>query len=124
MEPRKKRPNYLPRLPREYYQADAVVHWSLPTFNRAKGWLNDRFHQQFRETMLHAQSRESILCPVYCLNATTPRRKQSAFNLSARHRQTTSAPSRLTNLRFQNKYRRKDQSMTYKTGAKPSRTAE
>lgn len=43
------RPGHLPRLPREYYQGDAVVHWTLPTFGRAKGWLTDAFHARFRE---------------------------------------------------------------------------
>jgi REP element-mobilizing transposase RayT len=58
---------YLPRLPREYYQADAVVHWSLPVSHRHRGWLSERFHGQFRELMLHAAAREGLLCPTYCL---------------------------------------------------------
>ena len=29
-EPNINRAFYLPRLPREYYQGDAVVHWTLP----------------------------------------------------------------------------------------------
>ncbi|MCI0535017.1 MAG: hypothetical protein L0Z50_07300 [Verrucomicrobiales bacterium] len=60
-------PDYLPRLPREYYQADAVVHWTQTTFDRAKGWLNDGFHARFRELMLHAAAREGLFCPIYCL---------------------------------------------------------
>jgi hypothetical protein len=27
----------LPRLPREYYLGDAIVHWTLPVFDRATG---------------------------------------------------------------------------------------
>lgn len=57
----------LPRLSREYYQADAVVFWTLTTFNRAKGWLTPAFHQTFRELMLHTAAREGLLCPIYCL---------------------------------------------------------
>jgi len=58
---------YLPRLPREYYQADAVVHWTLPISHRQQGWLTDPFHAAFRELMLHTADREGLLCPAYCL---------------------------------------------------------
>lgn len=58
---------YLPRLPREHYQGDAVVLWTLTLFDRAEGWLTPGFHHQFRELMFHATARESLLCPVYCL---------------------------------------------------------
>jgi REP element-mobilizing transposase RayT len=57
----------LPRLPREYYQGDAFVHWSLSTQDRATGWLSPTFHARFRELMLHAAAREGLFCPVYCL---------------------------------------------------------
>lgn len=57
----------LPRLPREYYQGDAVVHWNLPIALRATGWLTDAFHARFREVMLHAAAREGLCCPAYCL---------------------------------------------------------
>jgi len=57
----------LPRLPREYYQADAVVFWTLTVFDRAKGWLTTAFHQRFRELMLHAAARQGLVCPIYCL---------------------------------------------------------
>lgn len=57
----------LPRLPREHYQADAVVFWTLTTFDKTKGWLRPSFHQRFRELMLHAAAREGLLCPIYCL---------------------------------------------------------
>src|SRR5690349_9865678 len=55
------------RLPREYYQGDAVVHWTLTMFDNARGWLSDLFHFQFRELMLHAATREGLFCPAYCL---------------------------------------------------------
>ncbi len=58
---------YLPRLPREYYQGDAVVHWTMAVAMRGTGWLNDLFHARFREVMLHAAARESLFCPTYCL---------------------------------------------------------
>jgi REP element-mobilizing transposase RayT len=61
------RPFYLPRLPREYYQGDAVVHWTLPISKRKRGWLDDKTHSSFREIMLHASAREGLFCPVYCL---------------------------------------------------------
>jgi len=58
---------FLPRLPREYYQADAVVMWTLTTFDRAKGWLAPGFHHRFRELMFHTMAREGLACPIYCL---------------------------------------------------------
>ncbi|MBW8864948.1 MAG: hypothetical protein JF609_08510 [Verrucomicrobia bacterium] len=58
---------YLQRLPREYYQADAVVHWTMPVAMRGTGWLTDAFHAGFREVMLHAAAREGVFCPTYCL---------------------------------------------------------
>ena len=58
---------YLPRLEPEFYQGDAVIHWTLAVFNRGTGWLNAAFHARFREIMLHAAAREGLYCPVYCL---------------------------------------------------------
>jgi putative transposase len=57
----------LPRLPRAYYQGDAVVHWTQTTLDRLQGWLTPEFHLRFRELMLHAASREGLFCPMYCL---------------------------------------------------------
>jgi putative transposase len=59
--------HYLPRLPREYYQGDAVVHWTLTTWDRQQGWLDDRRHGRFRELLPHAAAREGLLCPAYVL---------------------------------------------------------
>lgn len=66
-EPDFNRPFYLPRLPREHYQGDAVVHWTLSVANRQQGWLDDSFHSSFRELVLHACIREGLFCPAYCL---------------------------------------------------------
>lgn len=58
---------YLPRLPREYYQGDSIVHWTLPIARRQQGWLNESMHAIFRELMLHTAAREGLFCPTYCL---------------------------------------------------------
>jgi putative transposase len=58
---------YLPRLPREHYQGDAVVHWTMPVAMRKTGWISETFHAHFREMMLHAAAREGLFCPTYCL---------------------------------------------------------
>ena len=55
----------LPRLPREYYQADAAVFWTLTVFDRAQGWLAPSFHQRFRELMLRTAAREGLLGPIF-----------------------------------------------------------
>src|SRR5438105_1418011 len=66
-EPNHDRSFYLPRLPREYYQGDAVVHWTLPVSHRRQDWLNESFHTSFRELLLHVAAREGLFCPIYCL---------------------------------------------------------
>ena len=58
---------FLPLLPREYYQGDAVVHWTLSIRRRAKNWLSPDIHRQFRELMFHSAAREGLACPIYCL---------------------------------------------------------
>jgi hypothetical protein len=58
---------YLPRLAPEFYQGDAVVHWTMPVSMRGTGWLGAAFHARFREIMLHAAVRQRLFCPVYCL---------------------------------------------------------
>ena len=52
-EPNVNRAFYLPRLPREYYRGDSVVHWTLPISHRRVGWLDERFHSVFRELVKH-----------------------------------------------------------------------
>ena len=59
--------HHLPRLPRPYYQAFALVHWTITLEERAKGWLDASFHAFFRELLLHAAAREALLCPAYVL---------------------------------------------------------
>ena len=66
-EPGLNRQFYLPRLPRQFYQGDAVVHWTLAVAKRGQGWLDQTFHAAFREMMFHAAAREGLLCPTYCL---------------------------------------------------------
>jgi REP element-mobilizing transposase RayT len=59
--------SYLRRLPKEHYQARAIVLWSMTIDGRRTGWLSDRLHLRFRELLLHVQHRESLLCPGYVL---------------------------------------------------------
>src|SRR5436309_10089980 len=59
--------HHLPRLPRRYYQAFAVVHWTITLEHRAVRWLDGPFHTQFRGLLLHAAAREALFCPVYVL---------------------------------------------------------
>jgi len=59
--------HYLPRLKREFYQADAVVFWTLSIEKREQGWLGKDVHAAFREMRLHASAREGLVCPAYCL---------------------------------------------------------
>jgi putative transposase len=66
-DPKTNRSFYLPRLPRIFYQSDAVVFWTFPISHREQGWLNDRFHSAFRELLLHTAAREHLFCPTYCL---------------------------------------------------------
>src|SRR5258706_15962251 len=44
-----------------------MVHWTQATFDRATGWLTEKFHAHFRELMLHAAARQGLFCPTYCL---------------------------------------------------------
>jgi REP element-mobilizing transposase RayT len=39
----------------------------MPIAWRGTGWLDETFHAQFREMMLHTAAREGLFCPVYCL---------------------------------------------------------
>jgi REP element-mobilizing transposase RayT len=39
----------------------------MSTYDRATGWLTEKFHARFRELMLHAAARERLFCPAYCL---------------------------------------------------------
>ena len=57
----------LPRLSAPFYQARAIVHWSMTIDGRARGWLDERFHYRFREILLHTMSSFHLACPAYCL---------------------------------------------------------
>jgi len=59
--------HHLTRLERSHYQAFAAVHWTMRIEPATPGWLTDRFHHEFRETVLHACVREQLVCPTYCL---------------------------------------------------------
>jgi REP element-mobilizing transposase RayT len=59
--------HHLPRLAPEFYRGFAVVHWTITLERRATGWLDEIFHLRFREYLLHAAARQSILCPAYVL---------------------------------------------------------
>ena len=57
----------LPRLDPAFYRGPAYVFWTYTLDGRATGWLNRRFYYEFRELMLHAQSRYMLSCPVFVL---------------------------------------------------------
>ncbi len=57
----------LPRLGREFYQGRAFVMWSHTMAGRATGWLNEAFHLQFRELLVHTCHRHELATPVYVL---------------------------------------------------------
>lgn len=59
--------HHLARLERSHYQAFAAVHWTMRVEPATPGWLDDRFHYEFREVLLHACVREKLACPTYCL---------------------------------------------------------
>ncbi|KLU06849.1 hypothetical protein RISK_001163 [Rhodopirellula islandica] len=59
--------DHLRRLPREYYQADAIVHWTISTFERERGWLTGVFLYRFRELLTHSLFRYGLACPLFCL---------------------------------------------------------
>ena len=61
-----KRHDYLKRLPREHYQGDAYVHWTLTTQDRSTGWLSPPFYYKFRELLTHTIFRYGLVCPIYC----------------------------------------------------------
>ena len=59
--------DHLRRLPREHYQADAIVHWSITILGRKRGWLSVPFLYRFRELLTHTMFRYGLACPVFCL---------------------------------------------------------
>jgi len=59
--------DHLRRLPRENYQGDAVVHWSMGIRDRKVGWLSPQFLYRFRELLTHTCFRYGLACPIFCL---------------------------------------------------------
>ncbi len=59
--------HHLFRLERSHYKSFAAVHWSMRVEPATPGWLDERFHFQFRELLTHTCLREKIFCPVYCV---------------------------------------------------------
>lgn len=59
--------DHLRRLPPEYYQGEAVVHWSLTIRDRRQGWLSAVFYYRFRELLTHTAFRYELACPIFCL---------------------------------------------------------
>ena len=58
--------DHLKRLPREHYQGQAYVHWSLTIEDRHTGWLSPTFYYRFREILTHTMFRYRLVCPIYC----------------------------------------------------------
>jgi REP element-mobilizing transposase RayT len=58
--------DYLKRLPAEYYQGHAYVHWSMTIEGRKQGWLVPIFYYKFREILTHTLFRYGLRCPIYC----------------------------------------------------------
>jgi putative transposase len=61
------RKSKLPRLPPDWYRGGAAVIWTHTIEQRAKGWLDAAFHARFREVLVHAGARYSLVCPAYVL---------------------------------------------------------
>ena len=57
----------LRRLAPNFYRGAAWVHWSMVLDDRQKGWLDEVFHLQVREMLLHTLAKYNLICPVYCL---------------------------------------------------------
>jgi REP element-mobilizing transposase RayT len=57
---------HLLRLPDEYYQGQAYIHWTMTTRDRQTGWLVPIFYYKFREVLTHTVFRYGLTCPIYC----------------------------------------------------------
>lgn len=60
------RNDHLKRLPKEHYQGQAYVHWSMTMANRKTGWLIPILYYKFREILTHTAFRYGICPPIYC----------------------------------------------------------
>ncbi|TWU18848.1 hypothetical protein Poly21_10150 [Allorhodopirellula heiligendammensis] len=59
--------DHLKRLPRQYYQGEAIVHWTITARDRKVGWLRSTFYYRFRELLTHTIFRYGLACPIFCL---------------------------------------------------------
>jgi putative transposase len=59
--------DHLKRLPRQYYQNDAVVHWTITIRDRKQGWVSPVFFYRYRELLTHTLFRYGLVCPIFCL---------------------------------------------------------
>ena len=59
--------NHLKRLPRGFYQNDAIVHWTITIRDRKLDWLSPVFLYRFRELQTHTLFRYGLACPIFCL---------------------------------------------------------
>lgn len=66
MNDEESKPDYLKRLPDEYYQGQSYVHWSKTMVDRKTGWLIPTFYYKFREILTHTMFRYGLICPIYC----------------------------------------------------------
>ena len=57
---------YLRRLPTEYYQGRAYVHWSMAIDERKTGGSVPTLYHTFREILTHTAFRYGLACPMYC----------------------------------------------------------
>src|SRR5882757_7302517 len=60
------RSDHLKRLPKEQYQGQAYVHWSMTMEDRKTGWLIPILYYKFREILTHTAFRYGLSCPIYC----------------------------------------------------------
>ncbi|MEX0701432.1 MAG: hypothetical protein WD069_04990 [Planctomycetales bacterium] len=63
---KKRRHDYLRRLPPEHYRGQVCVHWSLTMEDRRTGWLLPIFYYKYREVLTHTAFRFGLCCPIYC----------------------------------------------------------
>ena len=57
--------DHLKRLPREFYQGEAIIHWTNTILDRKVGWLTPLFYYHFRELMTHTMFRYGMACPIF-----------------------------------------------------------
>ena len=57
----------LPRLQKQNYSGKAYVFWTHCIKNRKQGWLDDDFHHDFRELLIHTCAKYHLSCPIYCI---------------------------------------------------------